>query len=159
MITTLRQPRKSPFNDDGGHYWNGERIDLRYPETFGEAVQRHLANKRLAAAPTKPAPAKPTGPHTVGSRDWAAELIRLYGQARGVEFMRREVTLAQAAAEHSAAAEKAWREKVNLQKAEIARLEADLAKQERRAAGKGIRMSKGGFKVSFGTKPPTTPAA
>jgi len=55
MVRTLHQPP----NDGGGTFWNGERIHYQFPETYGNAVKRHLANTRpatlLAAKPTRAA--------------------------------------------------------------------------------------------------------
>jgi hypothetical protein len=125
--------------------WLGSRFVYGREWTSADAAAR-----RGAAAPTtttttttlaqrKPAkPTPPPGPPPTGSRQWAAQLIAKYGTEIGTDFMRRDLSLADAAKEHGAKLAKAEADKHAAQMAELAklnaehdRLTAELARRER----------------------------
>jgi hypothetical protein len=124
----------------------------------GQQTSKSLArpNPFEAKQPT-PKPSPPPGPPATGSQKWAAELIAKYGKADGVKYMTRELSLADAAKEHAAQLAK-----LAELKAEHSRLTAELARQERRKQGKGVRFAQVcriGGKHPQRPKPPSKPAA
>ena len=155
MAKHIQPPPKSPFaNSEGGHFVNGEKIDYQWPETSGEAYQRHLAKKKLAqagdtqlaaranapipkpvATESKPRQTKPIPSRLapVGSRELAAAILADFGQAKCGDALARGLTYRQVGEETVAALE-----------AERDSLLAKKEKQARNAAGKGIRFG-GGF--------------
>ena len=135
-----------------GHFVNGEKIDYQWPETAGEAYQRHLAKKKLARAgdtqlaaranapipkpvasaakpvrTTKPIPSR-TAP--VGSRELAAAILADFGPAKCGDALARGLTYSQVA-----------EDRIGELKADCERLQAELDRRER---PRGVRFG-GGF--------------
>jgi hypothetical protein len=102
-----------------------------------------------AAKPAKPSPPPPPGPPAKGSREWAAQLLRRYGEAEGVDYMTRELSLADAAKEHAAKRAKAEAEKHDAFIKERDRLDGEIAQLNRELARRerprqlGVRIAPG----------------
>lgn len=123
-----------------GREWTAADADKRRAATKAATLSQ---SKR--AAPAKPSP--PPGAPVTGSRAWGKALITRYGQTDGVDYMQRELSLADAAKEHRAKLAQAASEREadfiktrDRLDAEIAAAKAELARRERRQ-GKGVRFA------------------